>query len=137
MTVKQLKIKAQDSEDLAVLAGLLQDSLVPVRDMAFLPEEKRFVMVANRYRWEDDTVRERVNCALTLDGIERVQSLGVDRSRQSDILELLTIMVEERDLVLVFAGGGLIRLECDSISATATDIGEPWPTQWRPDHAND
>ncbi|WP_020592053.1 DUF2948 family protein [Kiloniella laminariae] len=48
----RLKIRAQDDEDIRTLSGLLQDSLVPLCDVAWLREEKRFVMVVNRFCWE-------------------------------------------------------------------------------------
>ena len=137
MTESSLKLKVADEEDLAVLAGLLQDALVPIQDVAFMPEEKRFILVANRYRWENPNASERVNCVVTLEGITRVSSRDIDRSKRADILELLTIMVEESALLLVFAGGGLIRLEAETISGHAADTGLPWPTQWRPRHPDE
>ena len=47
-----LRLRAEDSDDLAVISACLQDSLVPVRDLAYLPDEGRFMLVANRFRWE-------------------------------------------------------------------------------------
>ena len=49
---RDLKLRAHDKEDFRVLAALLQDALLPISEMAYLPDEKRFVMVLNRYRWE-------------------------------------------------------------------------------------
>ena len=48
-----LKLRAVDAEDLAVLGACLQDALVAVQDMRFLGEEDRFVMVVNRFCWEN------------------------------------------------------------------------------------
>jgi hypothetical protein len=36
--------------------------------------------------------------------------------------------------MLVFAGGAQIRIETDAIACRIEDIGEPWPTRWRPTH---
>lgn len=47
-----IKLRAHDAEDLQVLAACLQDALVPLRDLAFLKRERRFIMVANRFKWE-------------------------------------------------------------------------------------
>src|SRR3546814_19185696 len=47
-----LKLKAVDAEDLAVVAGALQDAIVPVGDMAWLDEDGRLVFVATRFRSE-------------------------------------------------------------------------------------
>ncbi len=77
-----LRLAARDPDDLAVIAGCLQDAIVPVADIAFVPEEQRFVMVANRFRWEEAqegrsrATYERVNCGVSFEGVERVQRAG-------------------------------------------------------------
>jgi hypothetical protein len=48
-----LKLRAEDAEDLDVVSACLQDAIVPLSDMEFLAGEKRFVLVANRFRWEN------------------------------------------------------------------------------------
>lgn len=50
--VKPLKLRAHDTEDMRVVAGILQDALVPLGDVTYLKSEKRFILVANRFRWE-------------------------------------------------------------------------------------
>jgi len=45
-----LKIIARDAEDLAVVAACLQDALIPLNEMRYLPQERRFILVANRFR---------------------------------------------------------------------------------------
>ena len=52
MTGQPLKLYAKDEEDLAVIAAVAQDALVPIGEMAFLPAEKRFVLALNRFRWD-------------------------------------------------------------------------------------
>ena len=47
-----LKIIARDAEDLTVVSACLQDALIPLNEMRYLPQERRFIMVANRFRWE-------------------------------------------------------------------------------------
>ena len=46
-----LKLVALDPEDLAVLSAHLQDAIAKVGDIAYLPKEKRFAMVLNRFDW--------------------------------------------------------------------------------------
>jgi len=48
----RLKLRAEDDEDLAVVSAFLQDALLPVAEMVYLPAEQRFVLVANRFMWE-------------------------------------------------------------------------------------
>ena len=52
MAQERLRLRARDADDLAVIAACVQDALVPVVDMAFLPTEKRFVLALNRFRWD-------------------------------------------------------------------------------------
>lgn len=49
---RRIKLRAVDGDDLQVVSACLQDALVPLREVAFLKKEARFVMVANRFRWE-------------------------------------------------------------------------------------
>lgn len=135
-----LRLAARDPDDLAVIASCLQDAIVPVADVAFLPDENRFVMVANRFRWEEvgsaggDKKYERVNCGISFAGVTGVKSQGIDLRRREDMLSLLTVRAEEGSIVMVFAGGGQIRIETEEIACRVEDIGEPWPTRWRPSH---
>ena len=54
-----LKLRAHDLQDMDVIAALLQDALVPLGDMTYLAEEKRFILVANRFRWHGDPAEDR------------------------------------------------------------------------------
>ncbi len=70
-----LKLRAEDEEDLAVVSTILQDALVPVGEMAYLPEEKRFVLVANRFKWEAPPLSggrlyERAHVGIAFDEVE-------------------------------------------------------------------
>lgn len=53
-----LKLRAKDGEDMGVIAAVLQDALVPLSDVVFQHRQRRFVMVANRFMWEDRTEGE-------------------------------------------------------------------------------
>ena len=169
-----LKLRAHDTEDLRALATCLQDALVPVADLAYLKAEKRFVMVANRFKWEggaqtapdsdpaaseaapevapevagsdrDSDARfeaavggppyQRVNCTVCFDWVRKVHFRGVDLRRKDQILNLLTLEADPGAVTLLFSGGGEIRLEVSGIRCHLEDLGEPWPTRWRPDHA--
>ncbi len=126
---------------MAVIAACLQDSIVSFDDMDFLAPERRFVLVVNRFRWEncDESRRncgafERVSCGITFEHVRAVHLRNLDRSDREAILSLLTIEVGEGRIDLIFAGGGVIRLDVDGIRCFLKDRGEPWPTKWRPAH---
>lgn len=136
-----LKLKAGDSEDLETIAAFLQDSVVPMNEMAFQRAERRFAMVANRFRWEaadggrvEGRIYERVHCGVRFEEVTSVRVQNLDQKRRGDILSLLTISASDGVIDLVFATGGLVRLGVDRIACRLEDFDEPWPTQWRPAH---
>ena len=157
---KPLKLRARDPADMDVIAALLQDALVPQVDMTYLAEEKRFVLVANRFRWHGDPTQdglpfapepqpegedaafaeggdppfERVNSGLCFDKVRRVRYRGIKPGGNDEILSLLTIDTRPDAITLIFAGDATIRLEVDAIRCHLEDIGDPWPTRWRPRH---
>lgn len=154
----RLKLRALDDDDLAVVAACLQDALLPIGDMSFQPQEKRFVFVANRFCWEsgaepataeegtldptgdatyeDDgqPVYQRTNCGVWFDGVRAVRTRGIDLRDRGRILELLTLRREGEAVLMVFAGGATLRLEVTELRCFLEDIGEGWPTRWRPGH---
>ena len=139
-----LKLRAEDAEDLAVISACLQDALVPVRDLAYVPEDRVFLFVANRFRWENglspapgEAGFERTLCGITFSEVAAVSYNGFRRSEDGRILSLLAIRPEDGAVHLEFSGGATIRLEVARILCLATDLGEPWPTQWQPRHDAD
>ena len=160
-----LRLRAHDADDLQTVAACLQDALVPLAEVAFLKAEQRFVMVANRFRWErapanagpaaaakpradarfaegDEAAGggpryERVNCGICFDRVRAVRYKGLDARRKSQILNLLTLQSRPDAVTLVFAGDAAIRLEVGAIRCHLEDLGEPWPTRWRPSHPVD
>jgi hypothetical protein len=143
-----LKLRAEDADDLAVISACLQDALVAVRDLAFVPQDRAFLMAANRFRWEGaarperaETGYQRILCGITFGAVTGVSYLGFRRSEDDRILSLLTIRPwhdGEGDAIrLEFSGGAAIRLDVAHIVCHAQDVGEPWPTQWQPRHDAD
>lgn len=142
-----LRLRTESIADLAVISAFLQDAIVPVCDMCYLREDRRFVMVASRFRWEreihdeaDEPMgdHERVLCALTFENVDTVRHRGFDRRAGGEFLNLLAIAAAESDNGVVarmtFAAGAAIRLGATHLSCHAADLGEPWPTPWRPNH---
>lgn len=156
-----LKLRAEDDEDMRMIAACLQDALAPLSDMEFAAADRRFVMILNRFCWEncpetadmpavtpDDVALgqqcgsyERVNCAVVFSNVDTVRRRGFEPGERGRVLELLTMEVESAPdkmaVTMLFAGDTAIRLEGAGISCRIGDIGEPWPTQWRPYHPAD
>jgi hypothetical protein len=136
-----LKLRAEDADDLAVISACLQDALVAVRDLAYVSEDRTFLLVANRFRWEgglrpapSEAGHQRTLCGLSFNEVAAVSYNGFRRSDDSRILSLLAIRPEGGAIHLEFSGGATIRLDVARILCHARDLGEPWPTQWQPRH---
>jgi hypothetical protein len=141
-----LKLRAADGDDLAVISACLQDALVAVGDIAYVPEDESFVFVANRFRWEGDWGTalsaegyQRILCAVAFDEVKSVLYRGFRRDGRERILSLLAVRPEfAREgggaIHLDFSDGATIRLEVRRILCRVKDVGLPWPTRWRPLH---
>ena len=136
-----LKLRAEDADDLAVISACLQDALVAVRDLAYAPEDRSFLFVANRFRWENglrpapgEIAYERILCGITFSDVAAVSYSGFRRTDDGRILSLLAIRPSDRAVHLEFSGGAAIRLDVERILCHARDLGEPWPTPWQPRH---
>lgn len=146
-----LRMRAEDQEDLKVVSACLQDAIVPIGDMCYLPDENRFVAVVSRFRWEtSDHPRdahgptaeddgefpfERVNCGIRFEGVTAVRMRGLDLKDRTQFLELLSVeTVDGGGVALHFAGGGCIRLDGGAWHCFVEDLGEPWPTSCKPCH---
>jgi Protein of unknown function (DUF2948) len=137
-----LKLLARDEEDLKVISAHLQDAIVRVGDLAYLPRQHRFAAYLNRFCWEDcgdGAAGERMRAGLHFDGVLKAQASHVRQEDPDAILELLAIAWAPDGMVggridLLFAGGGCIRLSVECIDATLRDMGGPWPAKARPEH---
>ncbi len=143
-----LRLAAIDDEDLAVLSAHVQDSVLKVSDIAYLPRERRFALGMNRFTWEkldEDAPRrkpdefERRRAALTFDRVTHVRATGVDRAKPETVLELLAIQFVATDepsglVTLVFAGGAAIEIGVEVIEARLADLGPAWATASLPKH---
>jgi hypothetical protein len=146
---KTIKLRAEDAEDLAVIAACLQDAIASLGEMRFEPGEAIFALVVERFLWEelmtaapsDTSGLHAVRTGLHFSNVRAVRMRGLDQRRQNEVLELLTITSEPggeaTTISLVFAGGGEIRLEVDRIRAWLRDLEAPHPTKLRPRHRVD
>jgi Protein of unknown function (DUF2948) len=142
-----LKLIALDAEDLAVISAHLQDAVLKVADVAFLPKDKRFAAIANRFDWaealEGGTAKPqtfaRRRTALRFERVMSAKVQGIDLKNQSAVLALLAIAFEpaeapEGDVTLQFADGGAIKLRVECIEAELKDLGPVWQARSKPQH---
>ncbi len=144
----ELKLIALDEEDLSVISAHLQDAVLHVSDMAYIPHERRFALVANRFDWATADTRStrtrspfvRCQTALRFERVTAAQILGIDLSSGSTVLSLLAIAFEPAELpagriLLHFAGGGAVRLDVECIEGELRDLGAVWAASSTPDHS--
>ena len=136
-----LRLLALDQEDLAVVSAHLQDAVVHVGDITYLPKERRFALVARRFDWE--APRNEPRRRLTGLHFERVLAArcrGIDRSKPGTVLNLLAITFDETQspsgtATLLFSEGGAIQIDLECVEGQIKDLGPVWEAEARPIHA--
>ena len=139
-----LKLIVRNREDLKVISAYSQDSIVAVKDITFLKKNRIFVMIINRFMWEDiergiNRQSKRIRCALKFEGILKVKSKKINQKNKKKRLECLAIECNEilnnnNEINFFFAGGGVITLISESIEAIMRDLGEAWSVKYTPKH---
>ena len=138
-----LRLRAEDTEDLSVIAACLQDALVHVGEMTYLPRQRRFAAAFNRVMWESEAAAgeatKRIRCGMHFDSVLAARAEGLDQAKQRHLLELLTITCEQgadntATVTLLFAAGARVRLDLECIDCTLIDMGMPWQARRKPEH---
>ena len=139
-----LKLICKNQEDLKVISAYLQDSIVAARDMIFLKKNRIFVMIVNRFMWEDiekgiHRQNKRIRCALKFEDILNVKSKKINQKNKNKNLECLAIecnknLVKNYEINFLFSGGGVITLISESIEVIINDLGLPWNVKHIPTH---
>lgn len=143
--MSQLKLVALDEQDLQVISAHSQDAVMKVSDLVYLAAEKRFVVVMNRFVWENrkglfSRNNERRRSALHFEAVRGVKTAGFARDKADDVLSLLAIRFEPGPeapagvIELTCSAGAAIRLEVDYVEARLADLGAAWQAASRPTH---
>jgi hypothetical protein len=138
-----LRLHALDEQDLAVISAHLQDAIVRVGDIAYLPQKRRFGLEASRFDWVAETQGrlERCRTALHFETVKRVRCQRMPRDAPDTLLVLLAVTFERSAeppsgvLRLIFAGGPELLVEVECIEAQMADEGPRWKAACRPAHA--
>ena len=94
-THQPLKLIALDADDLSVMSAHLQDAVSKVADMAYLPGEKRFAMVVNRFDWAcPEHKDQRCRTGLHFNRVLSARTRGVDLNDGDKVLNLLAIEID-------------------------------------------
>ena len=142
-----LKLRALAADDIEVLSALLQDGLVAASDLHYQTDEASFMMVINRFCWEqaDDSDSEtqpnRCLCGLKVGHVKKISQRGLVAG-SNQFYNLLSITYEETEenekavkrLTFTFSDGYGIKLAVEDLALIVQDIAAPHPGLARPQH---
>ena len=143
---RPLRIAAAAEDDLQVVSALMQDAVGTVREISWMPRRRRFVVLVNRFRWEDQEAAgrqkrpsERVRCALVVDGALKVRGRGIDPRDPETVFSMLAIAFEPGEdaagtLTLQLAGDGDLALDVECIDLRLVDLTKSWVAKGAPSH---
>jgi hypothetical protein len=143
------RLIAFDADDLAVIAANLQDALVRVGEMAFLPQSKQFAMVAARFDWVRAAAKksgrpycERCRTGLHFGRVLKVSCRGFHCRDEALVLNLLDIGFKETEppagfVEFIFSANRALRLEVECLEAEIRDLGFRWQARSAPHHPFD
>ena len=128
---KALKLRADDDEDLAIIAACLHGAICCLGEMAYDREARRFAAILVRPLWELSPKSEapglaRMRAGLHFNHVAKVRYRRLDRQNRNTLLSLVSIVsapIPERFAILLsFQGGGEVFLEVDRLSGHLQDL---------------
>ena len=139
-----LKLIGKNEEDLKIISAYLQDSVAIVKDIVFLKKNRTFIMILNRFMWEDVEKgvfrqNKRIRCAIKFEEVIKVQSKNINQKNKNKPLEYLAIrsslfIDNIFKIKIFFSGGGVITIISEVIDVTMKDLGKPWNVKYFPAH---
>ena len=140
----KLKLLGKDQEDLKIISAYLQDSILIVKDIVFLKQNRIFVMIVNRFMWEDIEKgvfrqNKRIRCAVKFEEVIKVESKNINQKNKNKPLECLaikcsSIFEETCKIKIFFAGNSIITIISEVIEVALHDLGKPWNVKHIPIH---
>lgn len=131
-TASRRRLVALDDDDLAVISAHVQDAAVVAGDILWRQAENRLVIAMRRIDCEDiiagDCVPRRLISALRFDRVLSCRSREIDMAASDLPLTLLGIEFERGkepggEVMLLFASGGVLRLEVECLECELADLG--------------
>ena len=139
-----LKLIVRNQEDLRVISAYSQDSIVATKDMIFLKKNRIFIMIVNRFMWEDIEKgiyrqNKRIKCAIKFDGVLRVKSKRINQKKGNRRLICMAIKCNEisdenYEVKIFFSGGSIITLIKENLEVVMQDLGASWQVKNIPKH---
>ena len=139
-----LSLLGKNCEDLHVMSAYLQDSIIAIKDIVFLKKNRTFIIIANRFMWEDIEkglfrYNKRIRCAIKFEEVIEVKSKKINQKKGNHSLECLAIkcriLFEDiYETNFFFSGGSIITILSESLEVVMKDIGKPWKVKYVPLH---
>ena len=134
--VEPLRLLAEDADDLHIISAALQDAILRPVDIVWEPSGRRVTLKLSRFCWECGGTR--VMAAMQFGDVIAVKSRRLPRLPES-ALELLAMDFEPGEapggrVIMMFAGGGDLRIDVECLDAVLTDLSERWPAKVAPTH---
>ena len=132
-----MKLNAIDSDELKIIATVLQDGLIEVNDVKYLPSIRTFIVMITRFMWEEKIVNKtnnRTKAVLVFEDVLAVHSKNIDQMDKDKVLELLTFNFyynksKNIEIELLFNNDATIKLETEVVQAKLEDQGESWTVE--------
>ena len=142
--INRLKLIGKNIEDLKTISAYCQDSIVKIKDLVYLKENKIFIMMLSRYMWEDVEIGvfrnyKRIKSVLKFNFIESVLAKNINQKQKTRNIELLAIKPkinqENRyDINLIFSGNSIMLLKSEEIDVMLDDQEYFWDVRHSPKH---
>ena len=142
--INRLKLIGKNIEDLKTISAYCQDSIVKIKDIVYLKENKIFIMMLSRFMWEDiekGVFRnyKRIKSILKFNFIESVLAKNINQQQTNRNHELLAIKSNYNqnnlyDINLIFSGNGIILLKSEEIDVMLDDREKFWEVKHSPKH---
>ena len=142
--INRLKLIGKNIEDLKTISAYSQDSIVKIKDIVYLKENKIFIVMLSRFMWEDlekGVFRnyKRIRSVLKFNFIENVLAKNINQQQKDRNLELLAIKSNHNqnnlyDTSLIFSGNNIILLKSEEIDVMLDDQEYFWEVKHSPKH---
>lgn len=134
--VEPLRLLAEDADDLHIISAALQDAIMRPVDIVWERSARRVTLALSRFCWECGGTR--VMAAMQFGDVTAVKSRRLPRGPETP-LELLAMDFEPGEapggrVIMMFAGGGDLRIDVECLDAVLTDLSERWPARIAPTH---
>ena len=129
-----MNLNAIDTDELKIISTILQDGLIEVNDIKYLPSIRSFFLMITRFMWEEKIVNkvdQRIKAVLSFEDVLSVYSKNIDKLNKNKTLELVTFNYypnnsKNIEIELLFKNDAIIKLETEIIKCKLQDQGKPW-----------